>query len=135
MNFPKLKITHLVVMTVDPAESLALLLEFSGHVAAMAHDGRAAVDMAASFAPEVILLDIGLPRLNGYEAARLIRQLPNGNKINLIALTGWGQQEDRERSKEAGFDGHMVKPVDHIELMEWLEKISLEKRSGEREGI
>lgn len=115
---------------VDSAESLALLLEFSGHVAAMAHDGRAAVDMASSFDPEVILLDIGLPRLNGYEAARLIRQLPKGKEINLIALTGWGQQEDRERSKEAGFDGHMVKPVDHVELMEWLEKISKAKNGS-----
>lgn len=115
---------------IDSAESLALLLEFSGHIAAMAHDGRAAVEMATSFDPEVILLDIGLPKLNGYEAARAIRALPRGKEINLIALTGWGQPEDRDRSKAAGFDGHMVKPVDHVELMKWLEKISAEKESN-----
>ncbi len=107
----------------DSAESLALLLQFSGHHTAMAHDGQHAVEMASSFEPDVILLDIGLPKLNGYESAKAIRKLPNGPAINLIALTGWGQQEDRERSKAAGFDGHMVKPVDHVELMKRLKEI------------
>jgi CheY-like chemotaxis protein len=111
----------------DSAESLALLLKISGHEVEMANDGMAAVEMATSFAPEVILLDIGLPKLNGYEAARAIRERPNGGSINLIALTGWGQEEDRQRSKDAGFDGHMVKPVDHVELMKRLEDLASKK--------
>ncbi|CAN5794758.1 hypothetical protein BH24ACI3_BH24ACI3_05820 [soil metagenome] len=113
----------------DSAESLALLLRFSGHHAAMAHDGRQAVEMASSFEPDVILLDIGMPKLNGYEAAHAIRQLPDGPSIELIALTGWGQQEDRDRSKQAGFDGHMVKPVDHAALLKRLDEI-LEAKNG-----
>ncbi len=114
---------------VDSAESLALLLQFSGHHTAMAHDGQQAVETASSFEPDVILLDIGLPKLNGYEAARAIRNLENGHAIHLIALTGWGQQEDRTRSKEAGLDGHMVKPVDHVELAKQLKEIS-EAKNG-----
>ena len=108
---------------VDSAESLAMLLKITGHEVRMANDGLAAVEAAAEFLPEVILLDIGLPRLNGYEAARQIRQQSWGKSMTLIALTGWGQEEDRQRSKEAGFDSHMVKPVDHAELMGRLDKL------------
>ncbi len=108
---------------IDSAESLAMLLEITGHEVRMAHDGREAVNVASAFLPEVILLDIGLPKLNGYEAAREIRQHPWGVKMTLIALTGWGQDEDRQKSKDAGFDSHMVKPVDHIELMKRLEEL------------
>ena len=74
------------------------------------------MEAAASFAPDVVLLDIGLPRLNGYEVARELRRQPCGKKLVLFALTGWGQDEDRRRSREAGIDGHMVKPVDVAEL-------------------
>ena len=91
-----------------------MLLQMKGNEVRMAHDGREAVEAAADFLPQVILLDIGLPMLNGYEAAREIRQQPWGEKMILIALTGWGQDEDRQRSKDAGFDSHMVKPVDHV---------------------
>lgn len=76
--------------------------------------------MAGEFRPDVILLDIGLPKLTGYEASRRIREQPWGNDVVLIALTGWGQEEDRRRSHEAGFDHHMVKPVDPEALMNLL---------------
>ena len=108
----------------DSAESLSMLLKMTGNDVRMAHDGREAVDTAADFLPQVILLDIGLPVLNGYEAAREIRRQPWGENMILIALTGWGQDEDRKRSKDAGFDSHMVKPVDHGALMKRLDELS-----------
>lgn len=104
----------------DSAESLAVLLELSGHEVRIANDGVDAVKATDQFRPEVVLLDIGLPRMNGYEAARVIRARPWGRDVTLFALTGWGQQEDRERSKAAGFDGHLVKPVDHVDLLKRL---------------
>jgi signal transduction histidine kinase/ActR/RegA family two-component response regulator len=104
----------------DSAESLALLLRLSGHETHMAHDGLEAVETAATFKPDVVLLDIGLPKLNGYDVCRRIRQQPGGNGIVLIALTGWGQDEDRRKSQEAGFNGHLVKPVDHSSLTKLL---------------
>jgi CheY-like chemotaxis protein len=97
----------------DSAESLATLLQLIGHEVHTAHDGLEAVDTAAKVEPDVILLDIGLPRLNGYEAARRIRQQRReGSALKLVALSGWGQEEDRRRSEAAGFDAHLVKPVD-----------------------
>ena len=77
-----------------------------------AHDGLEALEVAAVYRPELILLDIGMPRLNGYDTARQIRQQPWGKTIMLVALTGWGQEEDRRKSDDAGFDSHMVKPVE-----------------------
>ncbi len=100
----------------DAAESLALLLERQGHKVRMAHDGVAAVEVAAEFLPEVILLDIGLPRLSGYDAARRIREQPWSDGMVLIALTGWGQDSDRQRTREAGIGHHLVKPVDPVQL-------------------
>jgi len=73
-----------------------------------------------TFRPEVVLLDIGLPKMNGYDACRKIREQPSGKRMMLIALTGWGQDEDREKSQAAGFDAHLVKPVDYEGLMELL---------------
>ena len=96
----------------DSADSLATLLRLTGHEVHIAHDGLEALERAAAFQPEVILLDIGLPRLNGYEVARRIREQQRHNAPTLVALTGWGQEEDRRRAKEAGFDAHLVKPVD-----------------------
>ena len=78
------------------------------------------MESAATFEPEVILLDIGLPDLNGFDTARRIREQPWGKNIVLVALTGWGQEEDRRKSKDAGFDHHMVKPVDHAALIRLL---------------
>ena len=100
----------------DSAESLATLLTLTGHEVHIAHDGLEALESAAAFQPEVILLDIGLPRLNGYEAARRIREQQPHKPPTLVALTGWGQEEDRRRTKEAGFDAHLLKPVDFAAL-------------------
>jgi len=96
----------------DSADSLGLLLEIPGNAVRIAYDGLHAVEMAAEFQPDVVLLDIGLPKLDGYQVAQRIRQQPGGKDLTLIALTGWGQEEARVRAKEAGFDSHLVKPVD-----------------------
>ena len=104
----------------DSALSLALLLKVAGNETFTANDGLEAVEAAERLLPDVILLDIGLPRLNGYEAARRIREQAWGEKIVLIALTGWGQEEDRRKSNEAGFNSHLVKPVDHAVLSKLL---------------
>jgi len=97
---------------VDSAESLTVLLGLTGNETRTAYDGLEALEEAASFRPDVILLDIGLPELNGYDVARKIREQSWGEKMTLVALTGWGQDEDRRRSKEAGFNHHLTKPVD-----------------------
>lgn len=107
----------------DSAHSLALLLKLAGHEAHIANDGVEAVEAAAKFQPDVILLDIGLPKLNGYEAARRIREQRGEKGLVIVALTGWGQEEDRRRSEEAGFDAHMVKPMDHDALAKLLEEL------------
>jgi two-component system CheB/CheR fusion protein len=104
----------------DAAKSLALLLKIAGNETQTAHDGFEAVEMAAAFQPEVVLLDIGLPKLSGYDACRRIREQPWSKNIVLVALTGWGLDEDRRLSKDAGFDHHMVKPVDFAALMSLL---------------
>ncbi|MGC4002230.1 MAG: response regulator [Pirellulales bacterium] len=85
-----------------------------------AYDGEEAIEISESFRPDVILLDIGLPRLNGYETCRRIRALPYGSKTTIIAQTGWDQEDDRQRTREAGFDHHLVKPVNISELMKLL---------------
>ncbi len=108
----------------DSADMLATLLKFSGHETHTVHDGMAAVGAAIKLDPDVILLDIGLPQLNGYEAARRIREQASGRRRPvLVALTGWGQDEDRRRSEEAGFDAHVVKPVDHARLHKLLAEL------------
>ena len=96
----------------DAAESLAALLAINGHETRMAHDGMEAVEAAQAFKPDVVFLDIGMPTVDGHETARRIRREPWGKDMVLVALTGWGQTEDRRRSKEAGFDHHLVKPAD-----------------------
>ena len=108
----------------DGAESLARVLELSGQSTRVAADGRAALTEAEAFRPDVILLDIGLPRLNGFEVARRIRQEPWGASITLIAVTGWGQEEHRRESSDAGFDVHLVKPVDPIKLVRLLASLT-----------
>jgi CheY-like chemotaxis protein len=97
---------------VDSAESLSQCLNILGYRTVTAHDGLAAVRFAESFQPNVALLDIGLPHVSGYEAARRIRALPGNERLLIVALSGWGQEEDRRKSKAAGFDHHFVKPVD-----------------------
>jgi PAS domain S-box-containing protein len=97
---------------VDGAESLAKLLRLGGHEALVTHDGQGALEAAERERPDVVLLDIGLPGMDGYEVCRRIRQEPWGKEVVLVAVTGWGQEADRHRSDEAGFDAHLVKPVD-----------------------
>jgi PAS domain S-box-containing protein len=104
----------------DAVDGLEILLRMMGNQVYTAHDGVEGVRAAAEFRPDVVLLDIGLPKLNGYDAARRIREHPGGSEMVLIALTGWGQEEDRRRSKEAGFDHHLTKPVDFDALQELL---------------
>ena len=107
----------------DAATSLAVLLRMTGNETKTAHDGLEAVEKAVAFRPEVVLLDIGLPKLNGYDACRRIREQSWGKNMVLVALTGWGQDEDRRQSKDAGFDHHMVKPVDFAALMSLLTQL------------
>ena len=105
---------------VDAASSLSMLLRIAGNETHVVHDGLEAVDAAGTERPDVVLLDIGLPGLNGYDACRRIREQPWGTSMVLVALTGWAQEEDRRKSREAGFDVHMVKPVDFETLMMFL---------------
>jgi len=104
----------------DALESLATLLELGGHEVFSATNGALALESAERYRPEVALLDIGMPQLDGYEVARRIRAQPWGRGITLVALTGWGQDSDRRRSGEAGFDSHLVKPLDLDKLTELL---------------
>ena len=96
---------------VDAAESLRVALEFEGHVVETAHDGPAAIASVESFAPDTVLLDIGLPQMDGYEVARRIRGRSGDQRVLLIAVTGWGQEEDKQRAHDAGFDRHLTKPA------------------------
>jgi CheY-like chemotaxis protein len=100
----------------DAADSLAVLLRLLGHDLHTAHDGLEAVQAAATFRPDVVLLDIGMPKMSGYEAARSIRRQPWGKGMALVAVTGWGQEEDKRRAAEAGFDHHLTKPVEPAAL-------------------
>jgi CheY-like chemotaxis protein len=95
----------------DGAESLAMMLELVGHEVARAYDGAEAVDRAEASRPELILMDVGMPKLDGLAATRRIREQDWGAGMTIIALTGWGQEADRVRTQEAGCDGHLVKPV------------------------
>jgi CheY-like chemotaxis protein len=92
-----------------------------GHDARVARDGAEALALAEDFRPEVALLDIGMPRVDGYAAARALRERPWARTLRLVAITGWGQDEDRRRSREAGFDAHLVKPVELAALEAILE--------------
>jgi PAS domain S-box-containing protein len=100
----------------DSADSMAMMLRMMGHETRTAYDGLEAVQTAAAFQPNIVLLDIGLPKLNGYEVARHIREQPWGGNVALVALTGWGQEEDRRLALEAGFDHHLTKPVEAAPL-------------------
>jgi CheY-like chemotaxis protein/two-component sensor histidine kinase len=104
----------------DAAQSLALMLGMDGHEVRTASDGLEALRVADEFRPQLVLLDIGMPKLDGYETARKLRERPWSKSTLLFALTGWGQEEDRERARQAGFDRHLVKPVDPDTLSELL---------------
>ncbi len=107
----------------DGATSLSLLLNLGGHETFIANDGQEALAAFEQMKPDTALLDIGLPGMNGFEVARRVRELPFGKDAVLIAVTGWGQVDDRNRSREAGFDAHLVKPVDHAELTRLLDSL------------
>jgi PAS domain S-box-containing protein len=108
---------------VDAAESLQLWLEMAGHEVQIAADGPRALVAAESLRPEVVLLDLGMPGMNGFEVARRIRAAPWGRKMVLVALTGWGQEEDRRQTREAGFDHHLTKPVPPDEIEELIRRV------------
>jgi signal transduction histidine kinase len=108
--------------SLDSANSLATLLRFNGHEVFVAHDGEAALDLSVAVRPNVVLLDIGLPGMDGYEICRRMRKLGLGDAY-IIAMTGYGQERDRQRSSEAGFDEHTVKPVDIEELSRLLSSV------------
>jgi CheY-like chemotaxis protein len=107
----------------DNTDSLADLLRLLGHEVKTAYDGAEAVEAVAAFKPEAVLLDIGMPKLDGYEACRRIRATPDGRDLIIVALTGWGQSIDRERTRNAGFTQHLVKPVDYLTLLSVLNEL------------
>jgi PAS domain S-box-containing protein len=111
---------------VDAAESLALVLRLSGHEVRTAHDGSGALAQAATFRPEVVLLDLAMPGMGGYETGRRVRELQGLQQVVLVALTGLGQEEDRQRSQEAGFHAHLVKPVEPVALQQLLASLPTE---------
>jgi DNA-binding response OmpR family regulator len=107
-----------------------MLLDMAGHETYAAYDGVQATEAIEKRRPDVVLLDIGLPGLNGYEVCRRARQLPRGDEMVIIALTGWGQERDRRASREAGFDGHLVKPVGYGALTALLSSFADRERSA-----
>jgi len=107
----------------DAASSLAMLCEMYGAEVRLALDGVETVEVAASFRPDVILMDITMPKLDGYAAARAIRLEPWGQSMTLIALTGWGRASDLQAARDAGFDGHLLKPVEPDSLIELIGKL------------
>ncbi len=110
----------------DAALTMALILRKLGHEVKVAHDGEQALDAGAAFLPDLILMDIGMPKLNGHEACVLMRKTPWGRKARIVALSGWGQDEDRKRSMEAGFDTHVVKPIERSTLMDLADRSARE---------
>jgi PAS domain S-box-containing protein len=130
---PAVAVRHRILIAddnVDAAASLATLLELDGHEVTVAHDGEDAVMKATAFRPTLAFIDLGMPKLNGFEAARRLRALPLGGQAVLVALTGWGQASDRERTREAGFDFHIVKPVQPQALAEVLSQRSVAGQSA-----
>jgi CheY-like chemotaxis protein len=128
----RLIVEELKVLVVDDnraaAEMLATLFRLKGSAVQLAHDGEAAVLTAEKFLPDVVLLDLGMPKLNGYDACRRMREQPWGERMIIVALTGWGRDEDRERTREAGFDHHLVKPVRLLTLLDAIAALA-EKKS------
>jgi CheY-like chemotaxis protein len=114
----------------DAAESLGVLLDIEGHAAHIAHTGAEALQLAQSQPLDVVFLDIGLPDMTGYDVAKRLRMLPNLQKTLLVALTGWGTQDDRQRTRDAGFDRHLTKPAELPAVEELLRAAAQAKRAG-----
>ena len=108
----------------DAAQTLAMLLEVSGHDVRMANDGPTALEIALDFRPSVVLLDIGLPGIDGFEVAKRLRQKPGLGSVLLVAMTGYGQVADKQRSQGAGFDHHLVKPAEFEKVLQILATVS-----------
>jgi CheY-like chemotaxis protein len=108
----------------DAAQTLAMLLKIHGHDVQAVHDGRTAFEAALVFRPHLILLDLGLPGMNGFEVATKVRQDPELSQVVLVAMTGYGQESDKQRSQKAGFDLHLVKPADFEEIKQILATVS-----------
>lgn len=108
----------------DTAETLRVLLQLSGYHVAVAYNGSAGVEVARQFRPHIVLSDLGLPGIDGFEVARQLRRSPETATATLIAVTGYGQEEDRRKSRQAGFDYHLVKPVDPNELERLLQSVA-----------
>jgi PAS domain S-box-containing protein len=124
-NLPPASLRVLVVEdNLDSAESMALLMRMSSHDVRVAHSGPAGVESALAFRPNVVLLDIGLPGMDGYDVARKLRQQPDFEGMKIVAMTGYGRESDLERSQQAGFDHHLVKPVNPLKLLELLATFS-----------
>jgi CheY-like chemotaxis protein len=117
-RIPQARLRILVVdANVDAADSVAWLLRHEAHDVRTANDGRSAIEVAASFRPQVVVLDLGLPKLDGYEVSRRLRNLPVTRDALMVAVSGYGQDEDKRQAQEAGFDFHMTKPVDPARLI------------------
>jgi CheY-like chemotaxis protein len=110
---------------VDAAQSLGMLLKLSGQDVCIARDGQDGLEKAIEFRPELVLLDIGMPGMDGYEVCRRLRQHSATEKAILIALTGWGLEEDRQRALQEGFDDHLIKPVEFDTLVNLLAKLEI----------
>jgi CheY-like chemotaxis protein len=134
---PQLAEQRIVVAddNVDSAESLAALLTLSGHSVFVAHDGAAAVRLTRALRPTLVVLDLGMPIIDGYEAARQIRTDAGGADPVLVALSGFGQAGDRERSREAGFDLHLIKPVDPGEIESLLSQAIASRSAPDRMSV
>ena len=117
---------------VDGAESLAKVLQICGHETRTAHSGPEALDAARPFKPDVVLLDIGLPGMNGYEVAKRLRGEPSLTGAVLVALTGWGSEDNKRQSREAGFDFHLTKPVEVTAIESILARASAVAANRER---
>ena len=107
----------------DAADGLAMIFEMGGDQVRVAYDGQTVLAIAAEFRPEVVLLDIGMPGLDGYEVASRLRETPETRDAVLIAMTGWGQPQDKRRSARAGFHRHFVKPIEPDDLEKYLDEI------------
>jgi CheY-like chemotaxis protein len=118
---------------IDAAATLSLLLQLAGHTTFLAHDGPEALKAAAEFKPDVVLLDLGLPGMDGFEVARAMRRMPEVGHPVLVAVTGWGGPDDRARTKQAGFDEHLTKPVD-ISMIELLLTALPKRRAAGDDG-
>jgi CheY-like chemotaxis protein len=122
---------------VDAVDAIAILLRAVGHEVITAEDGLEALRVGHAFAPDVVLLDLGMPRLNGYETAREIRQQAWGRNVGLVAVTGWGDAKDYDNTRRAGFDAHLVKPADQTELLRIIGRtaaMAAERRQESRTG-